>query len=103
MLIRYANTYQAKFEHYYDKYCEPVFNGTYQPAGQSAVTSTTPANSSTQATVSKVSIQAKPGATFCRIVAYDPKYSPAVRRHVYLSKKQGNSYKVTIGGSAVTS
>lgn len=106
MLIKYAKDYSNRFEACYDKYCEPVFNGTYVMS-----VSAEPQNNSSQTTnntqvgnPAKVKILAKPTATFCRIVAYDPKYgNSGCRRHIYLTKKQNGSYRVSIGGAAVTS
>jgi hypothetical protein len=98
-LIRYAMSYQNKFEDYYNTYCEPVFNDTYTPTTKSAAsTSATKPQSN-----SNIKVLANQGATFCRIVAYDPKYTNPVRRHVYLTKKQGGSYRVSIGSAEVTS
>ena len=49
-------------------------------------------------------VKTAPTAGFWRIVAYDPKYNPPVRRHIYLRKKlPSGEYKVSIGGSTVTS
>jgi hypothetical protein len=106
MLIKFAKDYSAKFDSYYDKYCEPVFNGTYtlnQPQNSPGQATKTPANG-TAPTPASIKILAKPGTTFCRIVAYDPKYgNSGCRRHIYLTKKQNGSYRVSIGGATVTS
>jgi hypothetical protein len=51
----------------------------------------------------KYVVKTAPASGFFRIVAYDPKYNPPVRRHIYLRKKLPNNvYKVSIGGAAVT-
>lgn len=96
-------------EDLYEKYCAPalatvkvspvqVTQPTTQPATQ--VSSTT-SNTSTGYTIK---VLAQPNATFYRIVAYDPKYgNPGARRHFYLTKKIGNSYRVSLGGATVTS
>ena len=118
MLIEYARTYQERFDQYYEKYCEAVVNGTYdsittnstsnsttnttQNNTQTATTQTTTANQA-GGTPNNIKIVAQPGATFYRIVAYDPKYNPPVRRHIYLTRKQGGSYRVSLGGATVTS
>ena len=36
---------------------------------------------------------------FCRLVIYDTSYNPPARRHLYVSKKVGNIYNITVGGS----
>lgn len=36
---------------------------------------------------------------FCRLVIYDVSYNPPARRHLYVSKKVGNTYNITVGGS----
>lgn len=36
---------------------------------------------------------------FCRLVIYDVGYNPPARRHLYVSKKVGNTYNITVGGS----
>jgi len=40
-----------------------------------------------------------PSKNFCRLVVYDDGYSYPVRRHLYVSKKVGNTYAITVGGS----
>ena len=36
---------------------------------------------------------------FCRLIIYDVGYNPPARRHLYVSKKVGNTYNITVGGS----
>lgn len=48
-------------------------------------------------------ILAQPNAKFCRLVVYDPRYNPPARRHLYLTKKQNGTYRVSLGGATVTS
>lgn len=104
MLVGYAKTYQDKFDHYYEKYCEAVVNGTYVSTAQAEnPIPATQSNSQTNSNNINIKQSAQPNATFCRIVAYDPKYLTPARRHIYLTKKQNGSYKVSIGSAEVTS
>lgn len=98
--IQEIKTVANPLEDLYDKYCDPALatiKATLvgQPAPSTVSNSTTSFN---------IKILAQPSATFCRIVAYDPTYgNPGARRHLYLTKKSGNSYRVSLGGATVTS
>lgn len=117
-ILNVIKSHQGLFEDCFSKYCEPVLNKTYDPITTNSTsnsttnttqnntqTATTQTSNTSQAggTSNNVKIAAQPGATFCRIVAYDPKYTTPVRRHIYLTKKQNGSYKVSIGSAEVTS
>jgi predicted nucleotidyltransferase len=93
-------TLTATLEDFYEKYCEPALAAVATGlTSQAAPTTATPV-----AGGYNIKVLAQPTATFCRIVAYDPKYgNPGARRHIYLTKKSSNSYKVSIGGASVTS
>ena len=43
-----------------------------------------------------------PSTGFCRLVIYDVGYQPPARRHLYISKKVGGVYTVTVGGSQLS-
>ena len=36
---------------------------------------------------------------FCRLIVYDTSYNPPARRHIYVGKKVGNIYTISVGGS----
>lgn len=82
----------------YNKYCGPalaaVANGSSAPVAQTATTGSLPKN---------LKVFAQPNAKFCRLVVYDPRYNPPARRHLYLTKKQNGTYRVSLGGATVTS
>lgn len=83
----------------YNKYCGPalatVANGSSAPAAPNAKNGSNRFN---------IKVLAQPNTKFCRIVVYDPAYgNPGARRHLYLTKKSGNSYRVSLGGATVTS
>jgi hypothetical protein len=82
----------------YNKYCGPalvaVANGSSASAAQPATTGGLPKN---------LKVFAQPNAKFCRLVVYDPRYNPPARRHLYLTKKQNGTYRVSLGGATVTS
>ena len=61
---------------------------------------------STQQTTNTTGQSANAGVTnmgvsknFCRLIIYDTSYNPPARRHLYVSKKVGNIYNITVGGS----
>ena len=61
---------------------------------------------STQQTTNTTGQSANAGVTnmgvsknFCRLIIYDTSYNPPARRHLYVSKKVGNTYNITVGGS----
>ena len=88
---------QQYLEDMYEKYCAPV---------KAKVQSKTqlPPTSSTSSSAMNIKVLAQPNTSFCRIVVYDPKYgNPGARRHLYLTKKTNNSYRVSLGGATVTS
>ena len=99
--LQEIKTLSSSLEPLYDKYCEPAL------AAVSAILSgqPTPATPTAQPNSNfNIKVLAQPNTTFCRIVAYDPKYgNPGARRHLYLTKKTGNSYRVSLGGATVTS
>ena len=97
--LQEIKTLSSSLEPLYDKYCEPALAAvSAMLSGQS-----TPATPTTQSNFN-IKVLAQPNTTFCRIVAYDPKYgNPGARRHLYLTKKTGNSYRVSLGGATVTS
>lgn len=98
--IQEIKTVASSLEPLYDKYCLPVLDTI--SAGSAGQTVAQPAPA--PATGFNIKILAQPSATFCRIVAYDPTYgTPGARRHLYLTKKSGNSYRVSLGGATVTS
>jgi predicted nucleotidyltransferase len=83
----------------YNKYCGPalatVAKGSSAPAAPTAKNGSNGFN---------IKVLAQPNTKFCRIVVYDPAYgNPGARRHLYLTKKSGNSYRVSLGGATVTS
>jgi predicted nucleotidyltransferase len=98
--IQEIKTIANPLEDLYDKYCEPALAAVKATlVGQSA-----PSTASNSTSNFNIKILAQPSATFCRIVAYDPTYgNPGARRHLYLTKKSGNSYRVSLGGATVTS
>jgi predicted nucleotidyltransferase len=99
--LQEIKTLSSSLEPLYDKYCEPALAAvSAMLSGQPTLaTPTVQANSNFN-----IKVLAQPNTTFCRIVAYDPKYgNPGARRHLYLTKKTGNSYRVSLGGATVTS
>jgi predicted nucleotidyltransferase len=79
----------------YNRYCKPVL---------AAVKSSPALTAQNGSNGFNIKILAQPNAKFCRIVVYDPAYgNPGARRHLYLTKKSGNSYRVSLGGATVTS
>lgn len=100
--IQKIKTVATPLEDLYDKYCEPALAAVKA----TSVGQPTPSivSNSTTNTNFNIKILAQPSATFCRIVVYDPSYGkPGARRHLYLTKKTGNSYRVSLGGATVTS
>lgn len=93
-------TLTTTLEDLYEKYCEPALAAVATGlTSQAAPTIATPA-----AGGYNIKVLAQPTATFCRLVVYDPHYgNPGARRHLYLTKKSGNSYRVSLGGATVTS
>lgn len=93
-------TLAPTLEDFYEKYCEPALAAvTTGLTGQVPSTPSTPV-----AGGYNIKVLAQPTATFCRLVIYDPHYgNPGARRHLYLTKKSGNSYRVSLGGATVTS
>lgn len=90
-------TLTATLEDLYEKYCEPALAAV-------ATSQASPATVTPAASGYNIKVLAQPTTTFCRIVAYDPHYgNPGARRHLYLTKKSGNSYRVSLGGATVTS
>ena len=83
----------------YNRHCKPALEAVKSaPAPQAAPTAQNGSNGF------NIKILAQPNTKFCRIVVYDPKYgNPGARRHLYLTKKSGNSYRVSLGGATVTS
>lgn len=91
-------------EDLYEQYCEPALQAVHGPITGATETTITTSNNTNLVSNLNIKVLANPNATFCRIVAYDPKYgNPGARRHIYLTKKSSNSYKVSIGGASVTS
>jgi hypothetical protein len=95
---------QGILEDLYEQYCEPALQTISDHITGATETVKTASSNTNLASNLNIKVLANPNATFCRVVAYDPKYgNPGVRRHIYLTKKSSNSYKVSIGGASVTS
>ena len=52
-------------------------------------------NQSANAGVTNMGVSKK----YCRLVIYDTAYNPPARRHLYIGKKVGNTYAISVGGS----
>ena len=97
--LQEIKTSSSVLEPLYDRYCTSALAAVSAMLSGQSVPATPAAQSGFN-----IKVLAQPNATFCRIVVYDPKYgNPGARRHLYLTKKTGNSYRVSLGGATVTS
>lgn len=103
-ILQYMRSQQGILEDLYERYCEPALQTIADYIIGTTGTTGTASSNTNLASNLDIKVLANPNATFCRVVAYDPKYgNPGTRRHIYLTKKSSNSYKVSIGGASVTS